>query len=47
VWINPIRESEHEARDRSGTIAQIKQIFNMYEMTLRGLEAAVSELMKD
>lgn len=47
VWINPIREAEHDEWDDSGTIAEIKKVFNMHDMTLRGLENAVRELMED
>jgi len=47
VWINPIREAEHNELDNSGTIAEIKNIFPMYELTLRGLENAVRELMEE
>lgn len=47
AWINPIRETEHDERDNSGTIAEIKKIFNMHDMTLRGLENAVRELMEE
>lgn len=47
VWINPIRESDHDEWDNSGTIAEIKKVFSMHDMTLRGLENAVRELMED
>lgn len=47
IWINPIREEEHDEWDTSGTIAEIKKIFNMYDMTLKGLENGVKELMED
>jgi len=47
VWINPIREAEHDEWDNSGTIAEIKKIFPMYDLTLRGLENAVRELMEE
>jgi hypothetical protein len=46
VWINPIREAEHDEWDNSGTIAEIKRIFPMYDLTLRGLENAVRKLME-
>jgi len=47
VWINPIREADHDERDNSGTIAEIKKVFPMHDMTLRGLENAVRELMEE
>lgn len=47
VWINPIREAEHDEWDDSGTIAEIKKVFSMHDMTLRGLENAVRELMEE
>lgn len=47
VWINPIREADHDVWDASGTIAAIKKVFNMYDMTPRGLENAVQELMEE
>lgn len=46
VWINPIREADHDEWDNSGTIAEIKKVFPMHDMTLRGLENAVRELME-
>lgn len=47
VWINPIREADHNEWDNSGTIAEIKKVFPMHDMTLRGLENAVRELMEE
>jgi len=47
VWINPIKEVEHDKWDESGTIAEIKKIFPMYDMTLRGLEGAVQKLIQE
>lgn len=47
VWINPIRENDHDEMDNSGTIAEIKKVFSMHDMTLRGLEKAVRELMEE
>ncbi len=47
VWINPIREADHDKWDNSGTIAKIKKTFPMHDMTLRGLENAVRELMEE
>jgi uncharacterized protein with von Willebrand factor type A (vWA) domain len=47
VWINPIRGVEHDRWDNSGTIAEIKKIFPMHDLTLRGLENAVRELMEE
>jgi|GEM_PF-1380002 len=47
VWINPIRETDHDEWDNSGTIAEIKKIFSMHDMTLRGLENAVRKLMEE
>jgi uncharacterized protein with von Willebrand factor type A (vWA) domain len=47
VWINPIREADHDEWDNSGTIAEIKKVFSMHDMTLRGLENAVRELMEE
>lgn len=46
VWINPIREADHDKQYNSGTIAEIKKVFSMHDMTLRGLENAVRELME-
>lgn len=46
AWINPIREANHDGWDDSGTIAEIKKVFSMHDMTLRGLENAVRELME-
>ncbi|MFH1811343.1 MAG: VWA domain-containing protein [Pseudomonadota bacterium] len=43
VWLNP-RRAEHWAYTES--IAAIRGIFPMYELTLDGLEEAVTELMK-
>jgi len=47
VWINPIPEREHDAWDNSGTIAEIKSIFPMYDLTLNGIEAAVQHLIEE
>ncbi len=47
VWVNPILERDHEQWDNSGTIADIKGIFPMYDLTLRGLENAVRRLMEE
>ena len=47
VWINPIKEVDHDEWDNSGTIAEIKKVFPMHDMTLRGLENAVRELMEE
>jgi len=47
VWINPIREADHDEWDNSGTIAEIKKVFPMHDMTFRGLENAVRELMEE
>lgn len=47
VWVNPLTEEERERDDNSGTIEAIEKVFPMYELTYRGLEGAVSELMKE
>ncbi|MFA6033428.1 MAG: hypothetical protein WC889_11060, partial [Myxococcota bacterium] len=43
VWLNPVPERNWRF---TFTISQIAQIFPMFELTLDGLEGAVSELMK-
>lgn len=47
VWINPILEDEHDEWDNSGTIAAIKDVFPMYDLTLRGIEQATRKLMEE
>lgn len=47
VWINPIKEVDHDKWDDSGTIAEIKKIFNMYDLTLTGLEKAIQKLIEE
>jgi hypothetical protein len=43
VWINPVL-AEHWAYTR--TISHIREIFPMFELTLDGLEKAVSYMMR-
>jgi len=45
VWVNPIPERDYKEWDMSGTIARIKEVFPMYDLTLQGLEGAVRDLM--
>ena len=45
VWINPIFEKEWEDRDDSGTIASVKGIIPMHDLTVGGVEDAIRELM--
>lgn len=47
VWVNPILEREHARADGSGTIADVKKLLPMYDLTLRGLERAVTRLMEE
>lgn len=47
VWINPIMEKDHEEMDDSGTIGDIKRVFDMYDLTLNGIERAVRRLMEE
>jgi len=42
VWLNPIPENRW---DYTPTITRIKQIFPMFELSLDGLEKAVTQLM--
>jgi uncharacterized protein with von Willebrand factor type A (vWA) domain len=43
VWLNPVSASMW---DYTRTIGEIRQIFPMFELTIDGLEAAVTHLMK-
>ena len=43
VWLNPVSASMW---DYTRTINEIRQIFPMFELTIDGLEAAVTQLMK-
>jgi uncharacterized protein with von Willebrand factor type A (vWA) domain len=43
VWLNPVSASMW---DYTRTIAQIRQIFPMFELTIDGLEQAVTHLMQ-
>jgi uncharacterized protein with von Willebrand factor type A (vWA) domain len=47
VWINPIPEKEQSKWDDSGTIAAIRNVFSMHDLTLAGIEKAVTELMRE
>lgn len=47
VWINPILEQDHDEMDNSGTIADIKKVFDMYDLSLGGIERAVRKLMEE
>lgn len=44
VWINPIPRYEWDVTVGADTIGQIRNIFPMFELTVKGLEAAVEEL---
>ncbi len=46
VWINPIFKKEWERRDDSGSIADIKNIIPMYDLTIGGVEDAIKKLMQ-
>jgi len=45
VWINPIFKKEWQHRDDSGTIASVKDIIPMHDLTVGGVEDAIKELM--
>lgn len=49
IWINPINKDDRAKPnlDRSGTIAELSSVFNMYDMTLNGIENAIKELMRE
>jgi len=44
VWLNPIPKDYWELTEGAYTIALIKKLFPMYELTLEGLEQAVKKL---
>jgi uncharacterized protein with von Willebrand factor type A (vWA) domain len=45
VWLNPIHKEEWNRLYGGNTIQEIKRIFPMYELTLKGLEEAVKTLL--
>ena len=45
VWLNPIREQYWETIYGSETIKMVRDIFPMYELTLKGLDEAIKKLM--
>lgn len=46
VFVNPLLEEKHEEEDRSWTIEATKEIFDMYELTYRWLEWAITQLVR-
>lgn len=44
VWLNPILEEHWEWTEGYYTIARIKEIFPMYELTVEGLDQAIKKL---
>jgi len=44
VWLNPKREERWEYTEGAETIARIREVFPMYDLTLEGLEQAVQKL---
>src|SRR3989339_123935 len=47
VWVNPILEKHRDDADDSGTIADVERVITMYDLSLRGIEAAVKKLMEE
>ena len=45
IWLNPIEEKSWEYTYGAATIADIRSVFPMYELTLSGLEAGLQKLM--
>jgi uncharacterized protein with von Willebrand factor type A (vWA) domain len=44
VWLNPKREERWEYTEGAETIARIREVFPMFDLTLEGLERAVQKL---
>jgi uncharacterized protein with von Willebrand factor type A (vWA) domain len=44
VWLNPKRKERWETTEGAETIADIRKVFPMYDLTLEGLEQAVTKL---
>jgi len=44
VWLNPKRKDRWEWTEGAETIARIRQVFPMFDLTIEGLEAAVQKL---
>jgi uncharacterized protein len=44
VWLNPKREERWDYTEGAETIARIRDVFPMYDLTLEGLEKAVQKL---
>ena len=47
VWINPIVEKDLDEWDNSGTISTLREVFSMYDLSLRGLDKAVNRLIEE
>jgi hypothetical protein len=46
VWLNPKRQNRWEITEGSQTIAEIANVFPMFDLTIEGLEDAVQKLKK-
>ena len=44
VWLNPKRQDRWEITEGAETIAAVRQVFPMYDLTIEGLEDAVEKL---
>ncbi len=47
VWLTPLTENERRKMDESGTIEDLERLFNTYDLSLRGLEDAVTRLIEE
>ncbi|MCR4843031.1 MAG: VWA domain-containing protein [Eubacterium sp.] len=45
IWLNPIKEERWERAYGSRTIAMIRKVFPMYELTIGGLEKGIKKLL--
>jgi len=47
VWLNPVLAKDRKKIDGSGTIEEVERIIPMYDLTLRGIDLAVTDVLSD
>ena len=45
IWLNPIEEKSWDNMYGGETLAAIREVFPMYELTLEGLEKGIKKLL--
>jgi uncharacterized protein with von Willebrand factor type A (vWA) domain len=47
IWLNPIKESRWERAWGAHTIAMVRNVFPMYELTLNGIDKGIQKLLSN